>query len=207
VTAKRVAARAAAQPRLYAWSIAETRGFDAAWVVLGPDRLDADGEAIGQRPGAYSIQYRLETGPDWTTRRLIVECRTAARAETLELRNDDGVWTVDGVVRPDLDGALDCDLAGCPLTNTMPIRRHLLHRTPCDVRFLMAFVDVPSLRVIPHEQRYTTKRVASATGPAVVRYHSAGFTSDLQVDDDGVVLVYPKLGRRILPGVSAARAG
>ena len=194
------------EPRLFVWSVHETRGFDAAWVVLGHDGLQADGEAIGQRPEPYTVRYRLETDAGWVTRRLSVECRTVAGTASLELQRDAGGWTVDGIGREDLSGALDCDLAGCPLTNTMPIRRHDLHRTPADVRLLMAFVEVPTLRVIAHEQRYTTFRPGAAYRPAVVRYRSAGFQSDLEVDDEAVVLVYPKLGRRVLPEVSAARA-
>lgn len=195
------------EPQLVVWSVHETLGFDAAWLALDGDRLQADGEAVGQRPEPYTLRYHLETDRDWVTRRLTVECRTLAGTATLELRRDASGWTVDGMGRADLAGALDCDLAGCPLTNTMPIRRHDLHRTPGDVRFLMAFVDVPTLRVIAHEQRYTTIRPGAGDRPAVVRYRSAGFRSDLAVDDEGVVLVYPKLGRRVLPPVSAARAG
>jgi hypothetical protein len=193
------------ESRLVVWSIDETLGFDAAWVALGRDRVRAEGQAVGQRPEPYALRYRLQTERDWITRRLTVECRTLAGTASLDLRRDGGEWTVDGITRADLAGALDCDLAGCPLTNTMPIRRHDLHRTPGDARFVMAFVDVPTLRVFAHEQRYTTIRPGAADRPAVVRYRSAGFRSDLEVDDEAVVLVYPKLGRRV-PAVSAATA-
>lgn len=39
-----------------------------------------------------------------------------------------------------LDDALDCDLAFSPLTNTMPVLRHRLHREPGEVRLVMAWV-------------------------------------------------------------------
>ena len=192
--------------RLLVWSVAATAGFDAAWASLDGDRLTAEGEAVGQEPGAYSLRYRLETDTSWVTRRLTVESRALDGTATLDLRREDGVWTVDGTVRSDLAEALDCDLAACPLTNTMPILRHDLHRTPGDVTFLMAFVDVPSLRVVPSRQRYVTIRAGSPDAPAVVGYRSDGFASDLEIDDAGFVLVYPKLGRRIGP-VSASRGG
>jgi uncharacterized protein len=192
--------------RLLVWSVTETAGFDAAWASLDGDRLVAEGEAVGQEPEAYSLRYRLETDAAWVTRRLTVESRTLGRTANLDLRRDDGAWTVDGAVRTDLAEALDCDLAACPLTNTMPILRHDLHRTPGDVAFLMAFVEVPSLRVVPSRQRYVTIRPGSADAPAVVGYRSDGFESDLEIDDDGFVLVYPKLGRRIV-SVSASRGG
>jgi hypothetical protein len=192
--------------RLLVWSVTATAGFDAAWVSLDEDRLSAEGEAVGHEPEAYTVRYRLETDASWVTRRLIVESRTQDGARTLDLRREDGAWTVNGTVRSDLAEALDCDLAACPLTNTMPILRRDLHRAPGDVTFLMAFVEVPSLRVVPSRQRYVTIRVGSSDAPAVIGYRSEGFESDLEIDDAGFVLVYPKLGRRI-GLVSASRGG
>lgn len=120
----------------------------------------------------------------------------------LDLRRYGGHWTVNGERRPDLDDALDCDLAACPLTNTMPILRHQLHRQPDDHTFLMAFIEVPSLRVVPASQRYIHLR--EFDGGAVVRYQSGSFQSDLTIDADGFVVDYPKLGRRLEPEPPAA---
>ncbi|HET9614672.1 MAG TPA: putative glycolipid-binding domain-containing protein [Candidatus Limnocylindrales bacterium] len=206
------------RPRLLVWSVTETAGFDAAWVRLGSDRLTADGEATGQLPGPYSLRYHLETGDEWATRRLEVEATTDAGARTLDLRRTQTGWTVNGETRPDLADALDCDLAACPLTNTMPIRRFDLHRASGDRTFLMAFVEVPTLEVVASRQRYTTVRplaprsagtagtAGTADTSAIVTYRSDGFESDLEIDADGLVVVYPGLGRRIAP-VSAARGG
>ena len=183
--------------RLLVWIVDDTDGVDAAWVRLGANSLEADGHAVAQRPTPASTTYRLETGPRFVTRRLVVESRTATGTTTLDLRREDDRWTVDGRRRPDLDGALDCDLAACPLTNTMPILRHDLHRTAGDLTFLMAFVELPSLEVVPSRQRYTTIRPLAGDAPAVVRYRSDGFASDLESDTAGFVLVYPQLGRRL----------
>jgi hypothetical protein len=191
--------------RLLVWSVDATRGFDAAWARRDGTRLVANGEAVGQVPEPYTLRYRLETGDRWVTRRLTVESTTASGTASLDLRRDGGIWTVNGGIREDLAEALDCDLGACPLTNTMPILRHDLHRTPGDVTFLMAFVEVPSLRIIPSKQRYTTIEAAKDGGDAVVRYRSGRFRSDLAIDPDGFVRIYPKLGRRIAP-VSSARA-
>jgi hypothetical protein len=192
--------------QLLVWTIDETAGFDMAWLRLERDSLVADGSAVAQRPLASSTTYRLETDRDFITRRLVAEARTTSSTTTLDLRRDRDGWTVDGRPRPDLDGALDCDLAACPLTNTMPIRRHELHRAAGDVTFLMAFIEVPSLEVVPSRQRYTTIRPLADGEPAIVRYRSDGFESDLEIDADGLVLVYPKLGRRVV-AITTARAG
>lgn len=86
----------------------------------------------------------------------------------------------------ELHGALDVDLAGSPLTNTLPLRRAGF----TDTTILAAWVLVPSLQVVPAEQTYTM------LGPGKVRYTAGAFTADLDVDTDGYVVHYPGLARR-----------
>jgi hypothetical protein len=189
----------ATDERLLVWTIDETDGFDTCWASIDGGRLAADGRSVGQRPGPWWVTYRLETGDDFVHVRLVAESRWDGGAATLDLRRaSDGAWTTDGEGRPDLAEALDCDLMACPLTNTMPVLRHGLHRTPGDLEFLMAFVQVPSLVVVANRQRYTHVRALPDGG--IVRYRSGGFSSDLVIDGEGFVLDYPQLGRRVAPG-------
>ena len=182
------------------WSVHETAGFDTAWVSLDAARgtLTASGRALGQKPRPYWLAYEFESDADYATRRMWVEARTETGTTTLELLREGGHWTVNGAARPDLDTAVDCDLAACPLTNTMPILRHGLHEGPGDRSFLMAFIQVPGLRVVRSEQRYR-HLYRLPDGSAIVRYRSSGFEDDLTIDPDGFVLNYPKLGRRLEP--------
>ncbi len=181
------------------WTIHEMAGFDTAWASRTGGRLRADGRAAGLRPRPYWIEYRLETGDAYATTLMAVESRWEGGSGRLELRRQDDRWTVNGEDRPDLADALDCDLAACPLTNTMPILRHRLHRVAGEHEFLMAFIEVPSLRVVPSRQRYTHVRLIDG-GEAVVRYASGSFQSDLVIDADGFVVEYPQLGRRVEVG-------
>lgn len=189
--------------RFLAWEIEATAGFDSAWVSLDGRRLVAEGRTAGQLPTPYWTAYRLDTGDDFVTASMHVESRWREGATSLDLRRDpSGGWTVNGAPRPDLATALDCDLAGCPLTNTMPVLRHALLRQPGDHELLMAFIDVPSLRVVPSRQRYTHVRAGDPSG-AVIKYRSGSFESDLTFDGDGFVLDYPQLGRRVEPQARA----
>ena len=199
----------ATHERLLVWSVDATAGFDACWASIDGTRLSAEGRAVGQQPGAYWVSYRLETGDDFVHRLLVAESRWDGGAATLELRREGGpdagvgAWTANGEPRPDLAAALDCDLMGCPLTNTMPVLRHGFHRAPGDRTFLMAFVQVPDLRVVANEQRYT--HLGALPGGALVRYRSNSFQSDLTIDDDGFVVDYPQLGRRVAAPAPAGR--
>jgi uncharacterized protein len=55
----------------------------------------------------------------------------------------------------------------------------------------MAPVSVPDLRVAPSAHRYEPVR------PGVVRFASGDFTADLELDGDGLLLVYPELAERV----------
>ena len=191
------------QERFLLWRIDETAGFDAAWATIDGGRLSAEGRATGQRPFPWWTSYRLETAEKFITARLVVESRWADGSATLELRRDQRAgWTVNGEARPDLHDALDCDLGACPLTNTMPVLRHGLLERDGDHRLVMAFVEVPSLRVVRSDQRYTRLRDDDA-GP-VITYRSGSFRSDLTFDRDGFVIDYPQLGQRVAAGASTA---
>lgn len=145
-------------------------------------------------PEPYWIEYALETDERYATRRLHVSAEHSAGTRRLDLRQDDGRWTADGRRLPELDGALDCDLGMSALTNTMPVRRHGLHRGG-ERDFLMAFVSVPDLAVTASRQRYTHLE-RTATGSRV-RYAAGDYRSDLEFDQDALVLVYPGMARRL----------
>jgi len=184
---------------LLIWTVQATAGVDSAWVSLRRGQMTVRGHVSSQRPEPYSVRYSLETGRGYETRQFTAEVVTADGTRQLELRQDGGKWLVNGMPRSDLDGALDCDIEGCPMTNTMPILRNNLHRQPGQMTYMMAFVQLPDLTVSRMEQTYGHSGLL-ADGMAVVRYRSAGFEADLLVDGDGFVVEYPKLGaHRVVP--------
>jgi hypothetical protein len=123
----------------------------AAWRGTDdPDRLDAVSVDFGARSlralgtsttRDYVSAWRLLTGADFVTRSLSVRVTGANWFRELDLvRSGDGAWTaasgasgsevglpepglMPGLSVEDLTDARDCDIALCPLTNTMPIRR------------------------------------------------------------------------------------
>ncbi|MEU3841197.1 putative glycolipid-binding domain-containing protein [Streptomyces sp. NPDC028635] len=183
--------------RVFTWDVPASGGFETAWVDCGQGALHARGRAVGTTPEPYWISYELETAEDFVTRRLRVTAETAARTRTLELRYDGrGGWSADGEPLHALTGALDCDLGLSPLTNTMPVLRHALHRAAGEQEFLMAWVSVPGLVVRPSRQTYThLARLPEGAGR--VRYASGSFRSDLEIDAEGFVVHYPQLATRI----------
>ena len=166
--------------RVIVWRGTDCWRAEAAAIELFADGLRATGTQIG---ADYRLDYELDaTGPGFVTNRLTVEARGDGWSRSLDLR------------RGDMGDALDCDLALSPLTNVMPILRHRLHEQPGAADFRMAWVDVPSLDVHESAQRYEHVR------PGVVRYVDRGefdgFTAELELDGNGLVIDYPGLAER-----------
>ena len=197
--------------RFVAWRGLDELRLEAARVELSRDRLRASGTQIGSDPLPYRLDYELHTEPGWVTSRLTVGAEGDDWARSLVLeRSSDGRWSCTaessgsaalgppGGGLEGLDEAVDRDLGRCPLTNTMPVRRHgLLEGGAVD--FVMAWISVPDLGVHRSEQRY--EHVGSSPAGAVVRYvgRHRDFVGELELDSDGLVVLYPQLAERLAP--------
>jgi uncharacterized protein len=177
---------------LLVWRGVEEWLAEACQVTLSGDRLHAGGVQLDAEPHPYRVDYELTTGANWVTERLQVTCGE----RSLDLvRDADGSWTANGEPQPHVQGALDCDLAFSPLTNFMPARR--LAGEPVD--HVMAWVSVPDLAVVRSEQRY------EPIDARTVRYVAldGDFTADLELDEEGFVVRYPRLAERVPSGARA----
>jgi uncharacterized protein len=158
--------------------------------------VQAHSTIVGFRDGhPFSLTYLLRCDPRWRVLSLRMECRTGDQLTTLDLDADgEGSWRQHGQPLDTVQGCLDVDIAVTPFTNTLPIRR--LELKPGDVAEIrVVYIDVPTLTIAPMRQRYIGLR-APATDD-VYRYESleSGFTADLRVDRDRLVIDYPHLWR------------
>jgi hypothetical protein len=192
------------------WAKERPFGAELADATVGHGMLSATGVAIGTDPMPYRLDYQLTTFDRYATARLVVRASGQGWRRGLELeRAASGQWSSRSEAEgaPDLPapggdlaavaGALDCDLALSPLTNSMPVLRHRLHEGGGPVDFLMAWVSVPDLGVHPSRQRYAFVRRDGQAG--VVRFESldSSFAADVTFDRHGVVLDYPGIARRV----------
>lgn len=200
MTGEQRLAGAAGPFRLLVWQVTQTAGFESAWVQVEGLRVRAVGHAAGQLPVPYWLSYILETDTRAVTARLEVTAMVLGAEHRLDLQRDRQGWTADGQRRPDLANALDCDLARSPVTSTMPVIRHRLQHLPGTRQFVMAFVEVPTLRVTPMSQSYTHLRLAP--DGATVRYSSGTFSADFLVDDQGLIIDRPPATHRIEPATA-----
>ena len=157
---------------------------------------------LNSRPSR--IWYKIDLSDDWFFRSLqlaqMFERDPSGDGpidvfdNSLDLvRSESGRWDHDWIDGdPDLSSCTDIDIAVTPFTNSLPIRRLQLgvgESADIDV----VFIAVPDLTLAPARQRYT--RLTEYT----YRYESltSGYTNEITVDDDGLVVDYPGLFRRV----------
>jgi hypothetical protein len=185
------------------WAPREGPGLEHLRLTLRDGMAGADGVIIGLNDDqAFRVHYEIQCDAAWCVREVRVVV-LGAGAPTLHLRADGrGHWTDDGGrAVPDLDGCIDVDLSATAFTNTLPIRRLGL-RPGESADLSVVYIDVPALAVAPVRQRYG----CLACGPDGGRYRyeslpyeilPEGFTDELLVDAEGLVIDYPKLFRRV----------
>jgi hypothetical protein len=182
---------------------------DTATMNLEPERLSAHGAS---RTADYAASWSLTTTENWFTETLTVSVHGRGWSRYLVLdRAPGGSWSAatkvsgdtelpePGIIDPDsLVGAVDCDLGLCPATNTMPILRlGLVHDAEAAAELTVAWVEMPSLRVLGRQQIYSGSRAYDdGTGTAAVMYSSGDFSAEIVVDSDGIVIDYPGLATR-----------
>lgn len=184
-------------PTTLFWRRSDVPGLERLELTVSGDGVVAESTVVCLEDGGFRLDHRWRLTADWRAVSLEVERwgDVGAHRRIVLERSGDG-WLVDGVQRPDLDGAEEPDLSVTPFCNTFPIRR-----TPAaageSLTLDTCYVDAAVMTVERSRQRY------DRLGPNRLRYVdlgvAAGFEADLEVDDEGLVLRYEHLFERVEP--------
>jgi len=88
----------------------------------------------------------------------------------------------------------DIDISLTPFTNTLPINRlNLSEGSSKEINVI--YIDLPKAQCKPVKQRYTN------LGNGFYKYENldSGFTSSIEVDENGYVINYPGIWHRVFP--------
>jgi hypothetical protein len=206
------------------WRRLDTAGSEHA-ICTERVGLRARGTMLAATPVPYACRYEILTDESGATTRCEVTVEGAGFLRAVRLERAAGRWRVTaneqgnldatlraaGLTRVDQPGcddpgtltmALDVDLTGSALTNTLPIRRlgllDAIHapadgadRPPAGRHTIdVAWVLVPSLEVVVSTQTY------QAVGGGIVHFTSGSFSADIRIDERGYVRHYPGLADR-----------
>jgi hypothetical protein len=170
-------------------------GLQHLELSLGEGEIHARAHVIGTDEGTlFAARYHITCDLHWRALRL--EAELVGGHPRIVLTSDRaGHWRDEaGRALPELEGAIDVDLPITPFTNTLPIRRlGLAAGRSADLRVVYVRLTAASVTLDP--QRYTCLEEGR-------RYHYESLDSDFEaeigVDEDGLVLDYPGLFRRVL---------
>jgi uncharacterized protein len=185
------------------WTPWDAPGLEHLRLEVDAETISADGAIIAILDGeVFRASYQIVCDAAWRVRDVRIVTSHPATI-VLDLHADgDGHWSnMSGEPLPALDGCVDVDFAVTPFTNTLPIRR--LGLQPGESAEVgVVYIDAPSLDVTPIRQRYTC--LESSADGARYRFEALpyaalpdGFSAELSVDADGLVLDYPPLFRRV----------
>jgi uncharacterized protein len=183
------------------WSPVDTPGLEHLRLAVNASEIVADGEIITtqfvDRP--IRVDYWIQCDAKWRVRQPRVSAEGSEPLAIILTSDGSGHWTDEiGNVRTELDGCIDVDIMATPFTNTLPIRR-LEWQPGVSAELNVVYVTLPTLEVVPTPQRYTCLETRPDGG--LFRYESvtSGYTNELPVDSDGLVIDYPGIWQRVWP--------
>lgn len=187
-------------PRHVCWTQtwnADHPGIGLEHVVVTAGAADSSLIAIDEDGEPFRLTYRLSWDSRGSLRRAELRTLKGSEHRRLLLTVDDaGQWTDHrGERLHRLDGCVDIDIWPTPLTNSFPIWRSSLSIGERR-EFRMAWVSAPSLALEAKPQAYTR------LDDRLFLFESldqTGFQASLRVDEDGFVVDYPGLFRRVPP--------
>jgi hypothetical protein len=170
-------------------------GLGLEHLLLAERRADSVILAFDEEHGPFRLTYRLNWDESWRLHDAELVVATERSTRTLSLTTDgQGYWRYgDGQPINELDGCVDIDIWPTPFTNTFPIRREAM-AVGERWKFRMAWIYAPDLTVQPQSQAYT--RLADRLY-LFENLDGSGFRAELSVDENGIVLDYPNLFRRV----------
>lgn len=172
-------------------------GLEHLRLVQSDEGNVVDSVVLGISEGLpFRVWYTIRANQDWQVRECTLRL-LGGESPLIRLQTDGAGHWCDGadVSLSELDGCVDVDISVTPFTNTLPIRRLSLDPGQ-SADLLVVYIAVPEMEVGPASQRYTCLERDADGG--LYRYESlsSGFTRDLRVDANGLVIDYPGIWKR-----------
>lgn len=172
------------------WRCLEWKGHEYSRLEIRDDRIHLSGTAVFVDEGKNCrLSYTVDCDAFGNTVKADVKGFAGEDVIDIEvLRDESGVWTLNGTAQPQVSECLDIDLNFSPSTNLLPIRRLNLNvgeAAPVQAAWLI----FPSFTFEVLSQTY------QRTSANTYHYESHGgsFVTDLTVNDEGMVTHYPDL--------------
>lgn len=170
-------------------------GLGLEHLLLSPRSARSALTAFHEDGEPFTLTYRMDWDDRWQLHWADLVVERAAGRRTLTLRTDgQGNWRDgQGAALPELAGCRDIDIWPTPFTNSFPLLRSRLAISERR-EFHMAWVSAPDLTVKSQPQAYTR---LSERRYRFENLDGSGFTTEITVDEDGLVVDYPGFFQRV----------
>jgi hypothetical protein len=158
------------------------------------DNIEVNGQITGQGLGKLlNVNYQLDINKQWEIQSVKIDLQSDFSFSIYLHKNKEKQWTNEkGEIISRLNNCTDIDITLTPFTNTLPINRlNLAIGESKEIE--VVYFDLPTQNFNPSKQRYTN------LGNGIYKYESlaSGFTANLKVDSEGIVLNYPGIWHRV----------
>lgn len=179
------------------WASCEEMGLEHLSLKRDGEKIIAEGFILRVQDGSpFRLSYRIDIDAGWRVREVEVNLQSGSERQIKLQADGAGNWTdaASGKDLPEFAGCFEVDISATPFTNTLPIKRLTLEvGESADIS--VVYFLVPELIVKRSRQRY------GKLEKDLFRFEEKGlfkgFSADLRVDEDGLVIDYPELFRRI----------
>lgn len=179
------------------WRRWQDPGIEHLHIREQADRVVADGYIVGDIDGVLlRAHYLVRSDTAYQFQSLQLDM-TYPSEQVLNLsRTLDGKWKSAAEADiPLLSSCTEIDISVSPFTNTLPIRRLQLEEGQ-SAEITVAYIEFPELSVRPERQRYTLLQRDHGQSIYYFEHLAVGYSVEITVDQNGLVLDYPELFRR-----------
>ena len=136
----------------------------------------------------YKVEYHIKTNKDWETTFVTLQTQFDNSKESLILEKKEGKWLLNKKLNDELKNIFEIDISLTPFTNTLPINRLQLKDNEPQIIEVIYF-DILEKEIKPVKQIYTRL----ATHYYLYENYDKSFKADIKIDEQGLVVEYPKL--------------
>lgn len=160
------------------------------------DVKTAAGHLVGAEENQpFAVEYRIEINSAWKVSAFEITALDQTDRRIKMTADERGRWfDENGKRAPEFDGCFEIDITLTPLTNTLPIKRLNL---PIGERqkISVLYIELPEFKIKRVEQFYTK------LGERLYVYegYPKNFRAELPLDENGFVIDYPEIFRRVYP--------
>lgn len=179
------------------WAQVGETGLEHLHLSQRKDEIIADGLVLLKEQNVpLRVHYTVRCDSKWITREVALHVVGLTSARQRLTADGTGHWFRRGKKLAALDGCLDVDINVTPFTNTLPIRNLALQPGE-SAEINVVYISVPELSFRPAQQRYTCLELTPEGGRYRYESPTTGFTREITVDADGLVIDYPGIWRRV----------